>query len=77
MGATVEPPARPGPGRVAMGPVVQGNTLGQLLGPAAVGAAAQAAGGPAAAVLVALAGLLGAGFAGALEARRSVLRPEA
>lgn len=50
-------------GPISLGLTIQGNNLGQLIGPAAVGAAVQVAGWPAAAVLVGAAGVMGTALA--------------
>ncbi|MBN8942831.1 MAG: MFS transporter [Rhizobiales bacterium] len=69
LGAAPTVSATPALAPIALGLIIQGNNLGQVLGPVVVGSTVAAFGWPAAAVPVALAGAAGVGLAWALRAR--------
>ncbi|MGL4291098.1 MAG: MFS transporter [Phreatobacter sp.] len=69
LGAASEVSPSPALAPIALGLIIQGNNLGQVLGPVVVGSTVAAFGWPAAAVPVALAGAAGVGLAWALKAR--------
>lgn len=76
LGSTMQMAPQPRLGPIALGLAIQGNNLGQLLGPVAVGAAVAAAGWPAAAVLVGAGGLAAVAMAFALRPVASAERRE-